>query len=154
MPQTVLFLCTGNYYRSRFAEELFNFHAPRDLPDWIATSRALAIELGIYNHGAMSVHTRQALANRGIPLNEPLRSPQQVSEEELVSASLVIALKEAEHRPYLTTRYPAWPDRVTYWHIHDLDKSTPTEALSEIADKVVALMNELKQRATDNGQSK
>ena len=27
--RTVLFLCTGNYYRSRFAEELFNHHAER-----------------------------------------------------------------------------------------------------------------------------
>ena len=25
--KTVLFLCTGNYYRSRFAEELFNHEA-------------------------------------------------------------------------------------------------------------------------------
>jgi protein-tyrosine phosphatase len=23
----ILFLCTGNYYRSRYAEELFNFRA-------------------------------------------------------------------------------------------------------------------------------
>ena len=25
--QTVIFLCTGNYYRSRFAEEVFNYRA-------------------------------------------------------------------------------------------------------------------------------
>jgi protein-tyrosine phosphatase len=144
MQHTVLFLCTGNYYRSRFAEELFNFLAPNELPDWVASSRALAIELGIYNHGPMSVHTKQALAERGIPLPEPLRSPLQVSEAELASARLIIALKEVEHRPYLTKRYPAWRDRVTYWNIHDLDKATPNEALAAIADKVIALMNELK----------
>jgi len=27
MERTVLFLCTGNYYRSRFADELFNHKA-------------------------------------------------------------------------------------------------------------------------------
>jgi len=144
MPRTVLFLCTGNYYRSRFAEELFNFLAPQHLPDWTATSRALAIELGIYNHGPMSIHARQALAERGIPLPEPIRPPLQVSEEDLAGAQRIVALKEAEHRPYLTQRYPAWPDRVEYWHIHDLDESTPAEALSEIADKVVELMKELR----------
>ncbi|MGM4967020.1 hypothetical protein AB7714_26215 [Tardiphaga sp. 1201_B9_N1_1] len=29
MARTVLFLCTGNYYRSRYAEELFNHLARR-----------------------------------------------------------------------------------------------------------------------------
>ena len=46
MPRTVLFLCTGNYYRSRFAEELFNDSARRAGLDWTATSRGLALELG------------------------------------------------------------------------------------------------------------
>ena len=44
--KTVLFLCTGNYYRSRFAEELFNHQAERADLDWIAQSRGLALERG------------------------------------------------------------------------------------------------------------
>jgi protein-tyrosine phosphatase len=145
MPRTILFLCTGNYYRSRFAEELFNFLATQNSVDWTATSRALAIELGIYNIGPISTHTRSALSARGIALAEPVRDPVQVSEEDLASAGRVIALKEAEHRPYLTRKHPSWADRVEYWHIHDLDKATPEQALTEIADKVTALVTELKQ---------
>ena len=39
----LLFICTGNYYRSRFAEAVFNHHAKqRGLP-WRAFSRGLAI---------------------------------------------------------------------------------------------------------------
>jgi protein-tyrosine phosphatase len=144
MPRSILFLCTGNYYRSRFAEELFNSLAKQHKLDWAATSRALAIELGIYNHGPISAHTHAALLERGIPLTDPIRSPMQVTEEELAAATRVIALKEAEHRPYLTSRYPAWPDRVEYWHIHDLDKSTPIEALTGIEEKVKAIITELK----------
>lgn len=140
MPRTILFLCTGNYYRSRFAEELFNHLATRNQLDWTATSRALAIELGIYNVGPISSHTREALAAGGIPLTEPVRHPIQCSEEDLATADRIIALKEAEHRPYLTARYPAWPDRVEYWHVHDLDKATAAEALSEIAGKVKELI--------------
>jgi len=102
--------------------------------------------LGIYNFGPISVHTRAALTERGIALPEPVRHPIQVSEEDLAAATRVIALKEAEHRPYLTSRYPAWPDRVEYWHIHDLDQSTPAEALSEIAGKVNELISNLCQQ--------
>jgi protein-tyrosine-phosphatase len=53
--KTVLFLCTGNYYRSRFAEILFNsVAAPMGLP-WRASSRGLAIERGVNNIGPMSI---------------------------------------------------------------------------------------------------
>jgi protein-tyrosine phosphatase len=40
---TVLFLCTGNYYRSRFAEMYLNDLAGRAGIDWSADSRALNI---------------------------------------------------------------------------------------------------------------
>ncbi len=148
MSNTILFLCTGNYYRSRFAEELFNHLAKQQLPNWSATSRALAIELGIYNLGPISSHTKKALSDLNIPLAEPIRDPMQVSEADLAAATRVIALKEAEHRAYLTARYPDWPDRVEYWHIHDLDKATADQALSEIAENVTALVQQIKQSQT------
>jgi hypothetical protein len=40
--KTVLFLCTGNYYRSRFAEALFNSVAGKMGLPWRASSRGLA----------------------------------------------------------------------------------------------------------------
>ena len=42
--KTVLFLSTGNYYRSRFAEILFNSIAPRYGLPWKAESRGLGVE--------------------------------------------------------------------------------------------------------------
>ena len=101
------------------------------------------LELGACNIGPISVHTRHAVASRGIPLDEPVRSPIQCSEVDLASADRVIALKEAEHRPMLTRKFPGWPDRVEYWHIHDLDAATPLEALIEIEQKVTALVDDL-----------
>jgi len=147
MSKTVLFLCTGNYYRSRFAECLFNHLAPGVQLDWTATSRALAIEVGNYNVGEMSPHTRKGLAARSIPLPNPLRMPVACSDVDLSSADLIVALKEAEHRPLLTRRHPNWPDKVHYWHVHDLDASGPDEALQEVETNVRMLIEKLSEKA-------
>ncbi|GIX49646.1 MAG: hypothetical protein KatS3mg131_3857 [Candidatus Tectimicrobiota bacterium] len=102
----VLFLCTGNYYRSRFAELLFNaLAAARGLP-WRAFSRGLALEKGRHNRGPMAPVAVEALRARGIPLQGSERPPRQVSEDDLRRAALIVALEEAEHRPYLQARYP------------------------------------------------
>jgi protein-tyrosine phosphatase len=144
MPREILFLCTGNYYRSRFAEILFNDLAKKAGMDYVARSRALAIEVGIFNVGPISIHTRRALERRGIALPEPVALPRQCDEADLEAAYWIIALKEAEHRRYLTERYPAWPDKVKYWHVHDLDKSGPEAALGQIEKHIAELIEELK----------
>ena len=144
MTRQILFLCTGNYYRSRFAEIVFNEMAKRAKIDYVATSRALALELGIFNFGPISSHTRRGLQRRGIPLPNPVRQPLQCDEVDLQAAYRIIALKESEHRRYLAERYPAWPDRVEYWHVHDLDRATPEEALGEIERNVAALVEQLR----------
>ncbi len=53
--KTVLFLCTGNYYRSRFAEALFNSVAGRMGLPWRASSRGLALERGVNNRPYIEV---------------------------------------------------------------------------------------------------
>jgi protein-tyrosine phosphatase len=145
MQKKMLFLCTGNYYRSRFAEELFNHLARAAGVQWSADSRALAIERGIFNIGPISPDTARAIRQRRIDLREPIRLPRGLSEEDLQASDRVIALKEAEHRPLLTERFPAWADRVEYWHVHDLDLSSAHEAIAEIERLVVGLIDELRQ---------
>ncbi|HET6249903.1 MAG TPA: hypothetical protein VFE47_19595 [Tepidisphaeraceae bacterium] len=143
MKRTILFLCTGNYYRSRFAEELFNHLALERGLNWRATSRALAIEKGKWNIGPISPHARIALQQRSIPLAEPLRDPIGCCEGDLVSAARIIAMKEAEHRPYIIERHPAWADRVEYWHVHDLDRASADAALGDIEAKVRELVESI-----------
>lgn len=144
MPKRLLFLCTGNYYRSRFAEILFNYHARQLGIDWHADSRALAIELGSCNVGPVSKHVIEAMSMRRIDCATARRPPIGCQAEDLTSADLIIALKDAEHRPYLRKKFPAWESRVTYWHVHDLDEGTPREALSLIERRVVELMGVLR----------
>src|SRR5438105_3516616 len=119
--RTVLFLCTGNYYRSRFAEVFFNVLVGRTGVPWRAESRGLALELGIGNVGPISSAATERLAALGVRVERSLRMPLQVREADLERADLIVALKEAEHRPLLQRRHAAWVERVEYWHVHDND---------------------------------
>ncbi len=65
--RTVLFLCTGNYYRSRHAEAVFNHHAAAAGLGWRATSRGLALERGANNVGPLARATIDRLTALSIP---------------------------------------------------------------------------------------
>lgn len=124
--RTVLFLCTGNYYRSRFAEVLFNSFADKMKLPWRATSRGLALERGINNIGPMAVSAIQTLEALGVCIGADCsRSPAQLTTADLESADRVIALKHAEHLPLLEERYPLWADKVEFWHIDDAPEVLP-----------------------------
>lgn len=145
MPNKLLFLCTGNYYRSRFAEILFNALALEDGLNWEADSRGLATEYAA-NSGPISAYAIKGLAMRGIEVGKEVRFPVQVQTKDLDEADLVIALKEAEHRPYLEVRFPGWADKVEYWHVHDLNQAPAVETLTEIERQVRALIQRLSDR--------
>jgi protein-tyrosine phosphatase len=142
-PGRVLFLCTGNYYRSRFAELLFNALAVDAGLAWTACSRGLATEWGIRNDGPISAHALAGLAVRGIKVPPSIRPPRQLLVEDLVSADLVIALNEPEHRPLLEERFPDWAERAELWQIHDLDRCPAEVALPEIELQVRVLVERL-----------
>jgi protein-tyrosine-phosphatase len=137
--KTILFLCTGNYYRSRYAEVLFNSVARKFGLKWTASSRALALERGIDNVGPMAATAIQALEAVGIRDAERCsRFPVQVTVDELTQADLVIALKQAEHLPLLQERYAVHVEKVAFWHVDDAP-----EALVLIEKEVTNLVSQL-----------
>jgi protein-tyrosine phosphatase len=140
MDQQVLFICSGNYYRSRFAELYFNHWAEKQNLAWRAFSRGFCP--GNHNIGAISPFALAGLAERGIIHTAP-RAPQVLDLDDLLRANHIIALKETEHRKWMKIDFPAWEDRVEYWHIHDLDFAEPVEALANLEAKLKELLQSL-----------
>jgi protein-tyrosine phosphatase len=147
-PRRVLFICTGNYYRSRFAEILFNTGAQeRGLP-WRADSRGTDVSgAGRWNIGPISARAREALDARGIPLGAELRLPLQIADSDLDEADLIVALCESEHRPQIERDFPAAAHRVEYWGVEDLAVTPAEDALPAIERHVLALVARLSDTA-------
>jgi protein-tyrosine phosphatase len=137
--QKILFLCTGNYYRSRFAEILFNHIAGRMGLPWQATSRGLALERGVNNKGPMAEAAIQNLKAQGIAAAEACtRLPASVTTLDLEAADRIIALKQEEHGPLLQEHFPEFAEQVEYWQVEDAPA-----ALAQIEADVLELVARL-----------
>ncbi|MEW6737672.1 MAG: low molecular weight phosphatase family protein [Acidobacteriota bacterium] len=139
----ILFLCTGNYYRSRFAELFFNELARQIQLNWSSDSRGLAPEFNFNNIGPISPFALERLVILGLKIPSSIRYPIRVEENDLSQADRVIALNDVEHRPYFETRYLCYTERVEYWNIKDIDQVLPAQALLELEYKVRELIDQL-----------
>jgi protein-tyrosine phosphatase len=99
--------------------------------------------------GPLSEFTAYRLTAMGIPFDGE-RFPVQLSESDLENADLVVAVKKAEHHAMMVEQFPAWADRIDYWHVDDIDCATPDEALpiceSCVKTLVKTLLAEQKRR--------
>lgn len=140
MTQQLLFLCTGNYYRSRFAELLFNHQATAAHLAWRAESRGIAVDRGVHNRGPVSLDVITGLRERGIVLAAEIRFPQQVHDDDLARADHIIALDETEHRPLLAQRFPAWVEHVEFWQAPDVPRAPVPHTLALIDEQVYSVI--------------
>lgn len=141
MPQA-LFICTGNYYRSRFAEAVFNWHCAQRGLDWSAFSRGLAIHL---IEGDLSPHAEAQLAKLGIPKSYTPHPRAYLTEEDLLSVEMAFALDHREHRPMMLAQFPDFAERINYWDAQDTHLEDPDHALVKIEQHVIDLVDYLSQ---------
>jgi protein-tyrosine phosphatase len=140
--QTILFVCTGNYYRSRYAEMLFNATKPASLP-WIAISRGF--DPSPMNPGPIAQVVIERMRERGFPAPDPLPHPRRLKEADLHNAGRIIALDAHEHPAYVDNFFPAWRSQFAFWRVPDLDRMGASEALGLIEANVAWLLDALKE---------
>jgi protein-tyrosine phosphatase len=140
-----LFICTGNYYRSRCAEALFNYYASRAPVSVRAISRGLAIEAvkstTLAAQGELSRYVREFLHARNI--SEEFTAPKRTGlrEDDILNSQMVIALHRAEHYPMMQAKFEVWADQISYWDIPDLGRdSPPSLILPQIEQRVLDLL--------------
>ena len=140
----ILFLCTGNYYRSRFAEEYFNSLArSRSLPHR-AASRGIGLDFGrLKNPGPISIEVIVALKALGILVQAPIRRPKPLAPEEVSGFDRIICMDETEHRPLVKKHKALKGKNVEYWNIKDLGEAPASAALPECRTRVEGLIEEL-----------
>jgi protein-tyrosine phosphatase len=137
----ILFVCTGNYYRSRFAEILFNHLAPQQRLKARAFSRGLEV-FKQRNEGPISGYAREYLDQLTIPLPEPLTHPQQISPRDFDIADQIILLDRKEHHPMMEAYFPEYLATVDFWEFADADLHTPAEMLPLLRERVHRFLNE------------
>ena len=138
----LLFVCTGNFYRSRHAEALFNWQAERHGLAARAFSRGLLTSLVADEPTLLSLDTERRLGQLGVPLHHTGAAPTQLRKEDLARAHRTIALKRDEHHAMMLQSHPEWADRIEYWTVHDIDFLDPEQALPQIEARVLDLVRE------------
>jgi protein-tyrosine phosphatase len=120
----VLFVCSGNFYRSRLAEILFNHEAAVAGLGWVADSRGL---LDTRELKGLSENSKTYLKIVELEhLAAEPRDPISMSVEDLTGADLVVAMCRSEHRPMMEQKFLALAKalhksgRIRYWNIYDI----------------------------------
>ena len=140
----ILFLCSGNYYRSRFAEEVFNFRAQAVSSNWSADSRGL--RLNTDNVGPISEVALRAMQMLGVQPINGHKSPKIVKETDFENSALVIAMSREEHYPLMRKFFPAYAEHICYWDVEDTGEMRPDVALQRIEILVDHLIEDVSSR--------
>lgn len=142
--QKLLFLCTGNYYRSRFAEEYFNYYAvKRNLP-WRADSMGIQRDFtGNGNVGPISTITLAELASIGIEAQGKRRMPKHVYERDFGAFDKIIAMSREEHEPMLSEIWNMANKNIDYFNVEDLHIEDSDSALPRLRKHLDNLLEKL-----------
>jgi len=118
--RSILFLCTGNAYRSRYAEAWFNYLClQRDVQNLRAFSRGLNVTPGTIQAcpGGHYPETLERIQSKKIPMMCTGARPVPVTDRDFKIAETVICMYKVEHKPYMDK---SWPEASSiYWNIPD-----------------------------------
>jgi len=139
-----LFLCTGNYYRSRLAEELLRGYAAAQGINLVSDSAGLGIIPNPINIGPIRCEVLDYLKRRGIYSGGVERFPKKCTKTDIRSADIIIGMNEPEHRCMVDEQFPGVAgNRTRYWHVSDMDEDPGFISPDLIDSNVRELLKEI-----------
>lgn len=125
----ILFICTGNSFRSPLAEALLRKYKPELEVESAGTNRARKI-----------AGNGRALLEKEDALNHVKTEPDQVSDRALEEADLIIVMEE-NHKEYLLEKFQTREEKIINWNIDDPinPEVDPKKTFEEIKEKVRGL---------------
>ncbi len=130
----ILFVCSGNAYRSPVAEALLKKNKPEIEVD----------SAGIDPASLISEAARKYLARENAQ-HFLKKAPEGLSEKDLDKYDLIIAMKP-EHKDVVTSKCPECESKIVVWNIDDpyfLPQGYTEKIFKQIKDKVAELANSL-----------
>ena len=147
-PKKVLFICTGNYYRSRLAEAVFNYNFGEGKSNWTAFSRGLnpGYLTPKQRQFPVSIYSLKKLDDLKIPHKYIEGKPTQLTQADLDQSDVIVAVHRKEHEPMLTKQFPDYDlKKVEFWEVPDGGKSEKefNQALQIVYEKTLELGHRL-----------
>ena len=148
----VLFVCTWNIHRSRFAEEVFNYLAKKSNSKYQAFSAGFKV--GGYKFRTIYSPALDNLKKINIV---PLRSndfSKHIDDVDLSEYDRIICMDEVEHKPMVLANSSLQNNLFEYWNIIDEPKMKSELSLQKCYQKVENLLRDLDQQLFINVNTK
>lgn len=113
------FVCMGNYYRSRLAEELARYYAPQLGLELIADSGGLSKIPNPSNPGPIANATVEYLEMLGITPKQASRLPKECNSADLERADIVILTDGDEQKHIFDKKFPDFKGKLVAWQARD-----------------------------------
>jgi len=126
----ILFVCTGNSYRSPVAEALLK-----------KFQGDLEVESAGTQPAGMIAPNAKKFLERENALEKLKRMPEGIDQKNLEKYDLIVAMKQ-NHKNEILRRFPQMEDRIEIWNIDDpiyLPYGSDEEVFEEIKRKVIEL---------------
>ena len=137
----ILFVCTANIFRSRFAEEVFNFLAAEErIP---AKAFSAGLKVGEYHVRKIHRPALEQLDKLNIKPKRPNELSVHIDEVQLTKYNQLICMDKAEHKPMVLSNLKLKEFNFEYWDIIDEPKVLSDVSLPICYSKVKELLDGL-----------